>query len=180
MPQSVAETARALALELLEKTGLRAGQTVIVGCSTSEIAGQRIGTSSRSEIGAEVFGALNGVFKKHGVFLAAQCCEHLNRAVIIEREASEGLEIVNVLPIPSAGGAFAAAAYSGFADPVAAEEIKADAGLDIGGTLIGMHLKRVAVPLRLETDHIGKAAVLGARTRPKLIGGSRAQYDDRY
>ena len=136
-----------------------------------------MGTNSNADIGAVVFKALEAAFSECGVFLAAQCCEHLNRAIIIEREAAVGYIIVNALPTPDAGGAFAAAAYSGFRDPVALESIQADAGLDIGGTLIGMHLKRVAVPLRLETSLIGKAAVIAARTRPPLIGGARAVYD---
>ncbi len=114
------------------------------------------------------------------IYLAAQCCEHLNRAIIVEREAVPNAEIVNVVPQPKAGGSFATTAYKTFKDPVALEEIKADAGLDIGGTLIGMHLKRVAVPVRLSIDHIGQAILLAARTRPKFIGGCRAVYDDSF
>ncbi len=106
-----------------------------------------------------------------------QCCEHLNRAIIIEREAVPGADIVNVVPQPKAGGSFATAAYHAFRDPVAVESIRADAGLDIGGTLIGMHLKQVAVPVRLQLDHIGSAILLAARVRPKFIGGVRAVYD---
>ena len=114
---------------------------------------------------------------KQGVFLAAQCCEHLNRAIIIEREAVRDADIVNVVPQPKAGGSFATAAYKGFKNPVALEEIRADAGLDIGGTLIGMHLKRVAVPLKLTVGKIGDANLTAARVRPKFIGGCRAVYD---
>lgn len=112
------------------------------------------------------------------IYLAAQCCEHLNRAVIVERDAVPYAEIVNVVPQPKAGGSFATTAYKTFKNPVALEEIKADAGLDIGGTLIGMHLKKVAVPVRLSLDHIGYAILLAARTRPKFIGGCRAVYDE--
>ena len=177
MIKDIAESARSAAVELLEKAGLEAGHIVVVGCSTSEIAGRSIGTESCAEIGLAVFEALSCVFAECGVFLAAQCCEHLNRAIIIEREAAAG-EIVNVIPNPNAGGAFASAAYEGFKDPVALEEIKADAGLDIGGTIIGMHLKKVAVPLRLQVGSIGKAAVIAARTRPKFIGGDRTKYND--
>jgi len=151
---------------------------VIIGCSTSEIAGHNIGTDSSAGIGAEVFAALYDVFKEQGVHIAAQCCEHLNRAVIIEREAAAGYEIVNAVPKPKAGGPFAAAAYAGLSDPVAVSSIMADAGLDIGGTLIGMHLRRVVIPLRLDTAYIGKAMVIAARTRPPLIGGVRAEYDE--
>ena len=174
----VANAAREAALELCATAKLVAGQTVVVGCSTSEIAGRLIGTSSNIEIGAAVFDALHSVFAGHGIYIAAQCCEHLNRALIIEKEAAGCRETINVVPTPEAGGAFATAAYVGFSNAIALEEIQAAAGLDIGGTLIAMHLKRVAIPLRLKIAMIGKAAVIAARTRPKLIGGNRAQYDD--
>ena len=170
--------AHAAAVELLDRAKLTAMQTVIVGCSTSEITGHHVGTHSNIEIGTVVFEALHSVFSKHGVFLAAQCCEHLNRVLITERDETNGRSIVNVIPKPGAGGAFAAAAYTAFKNPVAVESICAHAGLDIGGTLIGMHLERVAVPLRLETTHIGKAILIAARTRPPLIGGTRAVYDE--
>jgi len=175
----ITNAAQNAALELIESAGLESGHIVIVGCSTSEIAGERIGSHSVSEIGTSVFDALNETFSQRGIYLAAQCCEHLNRAIIIERAASTGFKIVNAVPTPSAGGAFATAAYGGFNSPVALESIEADAGLDIGGTLIGMHLKRVAIPLRLSINTIGKATVMAARTRPPLIGGVRANYDDR-
>ena len=179
MTVNLAESARNAALELCTAAALKAGQIVVVGCSTSEIGGRRIGTGSNSEIGSIVFNALNDVFAARGVFIAAQCCEHLNRALIIERAAAAGLTIVNAIPAHDAGGAFAAAAYEGFSDPAAVEEILADAGLDIGATLIGMHLKRVAVPVRLEAARIGEAVVTAARTRPKFTGGARAKYDER-
>ena len=174
----IKEAVRNLALEFCKNAGLKPGQTVVVGCSTSEIIGYNIGTHSSTEIGAAVFGELFDVFSKHGVSLAAQCCEHLNRAIIIERELSVGLDIVNVVPVPDAGGAFASTAYEAFSDPVAVETFQADAGIDIGGTLIGMHLKRVAVPLRLDVKLIGEAVVIAARTRPPLVGGTRANYDE--
>lgn len=177
--EQIIEQARTAAEEVLTMSGIKAGQIVVVGCSTSEILGERMGTSSVPEIGKAVFDAINSVFKSAGVFLAAQCCEHLNRAIIIEEEASRGLEAVNAVPRPKAGGSFATAAYKAFEHPVAVEEIHADAGLDIGGTLIGMHLKKVAVPVRLSIDHIGCAILLAARTRPKYIGGERAHYDER-
>ncbi|MCL2391462.1 MAG: TIGR01440 family protein [Oscillospiraceae bacterium] len=170
--------AQEAALELILKAKLKFEHIVIVGCSSSEIVGQRVGTHSSPEIGVAVFETLNEVFSKEGIYLAAQCCEHLNRAVIIERVASTNFNIVNAVPVPNAGGAFAAAAYSGFSQPVALESVEADAGLDIGGTLIGMHLKRVAIPLRLETASIGKALLMAARTRPPLVGGKRAHYDE--
>lgn len=168
-----------LARELCEEAKLKQGQIVIIGCSSSEIGGHRVGSHSNPEIGQAVFEGIYEVLKEKGIYLAAQCCEHLNRAVIIEREAAGDREIVNVVPQPKAGGSFATAAYRGLTDPVAVEEIRADAGLDIGNTLIGMHLKKVAVPLRLKTLRIGEAPVNAARTRPKFIGGGRAVYDER-
>ena len=171
------QAAQAAAL-LCEKANLHAGQLVVVGCSTSEICGSRIGSDSRPEVANVVFDAIYGELKSRGIYLAAQCCAHLNRALILERAAAGNADIVNVVPQPKAGGSFATAAYHAFSDPVALEHIRADAGLDIGGTLIGMHLKEVAVPLRLGIDHIGSAILLAARTRPKFIGGSRAIYDD--
>jgi len=175
----IALAARKAAQELFEKANLLPGQTVIVGCSTSEIAGHKIGTDSNIEIGFAVFDSIHEVLSEHNVFVAAQCCEHLNRAIVIERKAARGFEIVNAVPKPNAGGAFASAAYSALKDPILIESVIADAGLDIGGTLIGMHLRRVAVPLRLEMARIGLAAVTAARTRPPLIGGSRAVYDEK-
>ncbi len=165
-------------LTLVEKAKLRAGDLVVVGCSTSEICGSRIGSDSRPEVAQEVFDAIYGVLKGRGIFLAAQCCEHLNRALIVERTALPNAERVNVVPQPKAGGSFATAAYRAFEAPIAVESVRADAGLDIGGTLIGMNLKPVAVPLRLGIDHIGSAILLAARTRAKFIGGVRAVYDE--
>ncbi len=165
------------AKEIIEIANLKAGQILVVGCSTSEILGEKIGTDSSPDTAKEVFTGIYAAAEEKGVFIAAQCCEHLNRAIICERKAAPYAEPVNVVPFPKAGGSFATAAYAAFSDPVALEEIKADAGLDIGFTLIGMHLKRVAVPVRLENDYIGKARVLAARVRPKFIGGERAHYN---
>lgn len=170
--------AKAVIDELTEKAGLKAGSILVVGCSTSEVLGAKIGSSSSPEVARQIFTALHEYALEHGFFMAVQCCEHLNRAVIVERAAVPNAEIVNVLPQPKAGGSLAAQAYAGFSDPVAVEEIKADAGIDIGLTLIGMHLKKVAVPVRLENNHIGEALVVAARTRPKFIGGVRAVYDE--
>ena len=163
--------------ELWEKAGLKAGCIVVVGCSTSEIIGSKIGTNSSPEIAEAVFSALYEVAQERGIHLAFQCCEHLNRAIVIERAALPGAEAVNVVPRPKAGGSMATEAYLHFEHPIVVEEIRADAGIDIGFTLIGMHLKRVAVPLRLEHHTIGEATVLAARTRPRFIGGERAVYD---
>lgn len=173
------QQAQTAAAALCDLAGLQAGDIVVIGCSTSEICGSRIGTDSQPEVAELVFDAIYGVLQQRGIYLAAQCCEHLNRAIILEREAAKGMDIVNVVPQPKAGGSFATAAYRRFSHPVAVEHIRADAGMDIGGTLIGMHLKEVAVPLRLGLDHIGSALLLAARVRPKFIGGSRAVYDEK-
>ena len=167
-----------IAEELIEKAKLTTNDIVVVGCSSSEILGDNMGTNSSPELGEKVFLALNKIFKEKGIFIAAQCCEHLNRAIIIEKSAVPNLEYVNVVPQPKAGGSFATAAYKHLENPVAVEFIKADAGLDIGGVLIGMHLKNVAVPVKLSEKSIGNALLLAARTRPKFIGGARANYNE--
>lgn len=164
--------------EIVEKAGLKKGQILVVGCSSSEICGDRIGTNSNLEVAQAVFKGIYDVLQEKGIYLAAQCCEHLNRAIIVERKAVPFADIVNVVPQPKAGGSFGTTAYKTFEEPVALEEIKADAGIDIGGTLIGMHLKKVAVPVKLENKKIGEAIVLAARVRPKFIGGQRAIYDE--
>ena len=165
--------------ELLEAAKLQAGDLFVVGCSSSEIVGGRIGHASSLETAQAVFRGIYPALRQRGIYLAAQCCEHLNRALIVERACARqyGLDPVSVHPQPKAGGSFATTAWDSFADPVAVEHIRAHAGMDIGGTLIGMHLRDVAVPVRLSLDHIGQAVLLCARTRPKFIGGSRAVYD---
>ena len=168
------------ARQLVDAAHLRTGHIVVVGCSTSEVVGELVGSHSTPEVGNAIYRGLNSVFQPLGIYIAAQCCEHLNRAIIVEYAAVPNSEIVNVRPQPKAGGSFATAAYENMTNPVALEEIKADAGLDIGGTLIGMHLKKVAVPVRLEQNHIGSAMLLAARVRPKFIGGERACYDERF
>ena len=179
MNKLIFEQAKNTMEELINKSNLSAGSVVVVGCSTSEILGDKIGTNSAPEVASEVFNALYEVSKEKGVYLAIQCCEHLNRAIVIERELGKNLEEINVIPQPKAGGSLATQAYNTFNNPMVVEEIKADAGLDIGLTLIGMHLKKVAVPLRLENNKIGKAIVVGARTRAKFIGGARAIYNEK-
>ena len=178
MTTNIYEQTTAVITELCEKAKLTAGNIVVVGCSTSEVIGNKIGTNSSPEVAGEIFKALHDYTKSKGLYLAIQCCEHLNRAIITERDAVPFAEPVNVVPQPKAGGSLATKAYVGFNNPVAVEEIKADAGMDIGFTLIGMHLKKVAVPLRLENHTIGEAMVVAARTRPKFIGGVRAVYDE--
>ncbi len=178
--ENIILSAKNAAEEICEIANLKSGQVLVVGCSTSEICGSKIGTDSKPEVADRVFDAIYGVLKQRGIYLVAQCCEHLNRALIIESALAEKMRIsaVNVVPQPKAGGSFATAAYKVFENPVAVEHIKADAGLDIGGTLIGMHLKEVAVPVRLSVKNIGEATLTSARTRPKFIGGCRAVYDE--
>ena len=176
---TVKQQAETAVRELLEVSALRAGDILVIGCSSSEIVGETIGHGSSFDTAREVFASIMPILNERGVYLAAQCCEHLNRALIIERACAEkyGLDEVCVVPQPKAGGSFATSAWNGFSDPVAVEHIRAHAGLDIGGTLIGMHLRDVAVPVRLSVSHVGEAILLAARTRPKYIGGIRAKYD---
>lgn len=165
--------------EFKQQTKLQSGQVFLVGCSTSEIVGEKIGTSGTIEVAAFIFQQLQKFQDETGVQLAFQCCEHLNRAIVVERKTAEKyqLEEVTVVPVRNAGGAMATYAYEHFQDPVVVEEIKAHAGIDIGDTLIGMHLKSVVVPIRVSQKSIGSAHVTLATTRPKLIGGQRAVYE---
>ena len=174
----ITSQARTVMTELLEQANLRPGSLFVVGCSSSEMVGKRIGKGSSMDAAQAAFQGIYPILQERGIHLAVQCCEHLNRALIMERTAAEamGYEIVNVMPQPHAGGSMAVTAWNAFSDPVAVEAVQADAGMDIGGTLIGMHLRRVAVPVRTSLDHIGEAIVLCARTRPKYIGGPRAVY----
>ena len=177
--EALRDQARLTILEIIDKAKLKKGDILVIGCSTSEIVGETIGTNSVPEVAREIFGVFHECAKEQGIHLAVQCCEHLNRAVVVEKEAVPGAEAVNVIPQPKAGGSMASAAYKAFKNPIVVEEIKADAGIDIGLTMIGMHLKKVAVPVRLENNFIGKALVAAARTRPKFIGGVRAIYDEK-
>ncbi len=154
------------------------GKILVVGCSSSEVIGSKIGTNSNYEVGETISKTLIELTNENKIYMAAQCCEHLNRALVVEREVAEkfNYEIVTVIPKPKAGGSFATATYKNFKDPVVVEYIKADYGMDIGLTMIGMHMKHVCIPLRISPDHIGEAKVTGARMRPKLIGGERAEY----
>lgn len=175
----IGEAAYRAAGELLAAARLEQGSLFVVGCSTSEVAGEKIGSASSPEIAEAVFAGVYMVAQENGVYLAAQCCEHLNRALILEKAAAEkfGYERVNVVPMPKAGGSFATMAWQYLREPVAVEHIQAAAGMDIGNTLIGMHLKEVAVPVRVSVRKIGEANVVCARTRAKYIGGERAVYD---
>lgn len=166
--------------ELLAAAKLQPGDLFVIGCSSSEIVGGHIGRHSSMQAAKAVLDGVLPLLREKGICLAAQCCEHLNRAIVLEAEAARrfGYEQVNAVPQPHAGGSWATNCWDTFAQPVLVEEVRAAAGIDIGGTLIGMHLKRVAVPVRLTLDRIGEAHILCARTRPKYIGGERAVYEE--
>ena len=170
------------AAEVCDGAKLKKGDLFVVGCSTSEVLGEKIGSHSSMDAAGALFAGINQALQERKIYLAAQCCEHLGRALILEREACTlyGLEEVNVIPQPKAGGSFATTAYKSFHDPVAVETIcqKANAGIDIGGTLIGMHIRPVVVPLRISRKKIGEASIICARRRPKFVGGSRAVYNE--
>ncbi len=180
MYEKIKQQAKEVISEALEKSNLQQGDIFVIGCSSSTVKGEAFGTASSMDIAQALFDAIYPEIQKRGIYLAVQCCEHLNRAIITEKEAvlKQNREIVNVVPQPKAGGSFATIAYRTFREPCATEHIKADAGIDIGGVLIGMHLKEVAVPLSFQTKKIGEAHITGARTRAKFIGGERAVYDE--
>lgn len=180
MLEKIKNDATVAVTELLAAAGLKAGDLLVIGCSSSEMVGEKIGTHSSVDAAAALAEAVLPLLREAGVYVAVQCCEHLNRALILEAAAAEkyGYEVVNVVPQPKAGGSFATTVWGCLEHPVAVEHIRAHAGLDIGGTLIGMHLRDVAVPVRLSVKSIGAASILCARTRPKFIGGVRAVYDE--
>lgn len=179
MYEEITAQARQALEELLEKAKLKAGDILVVGCSSSEMVGGTIGKNSSLEAAQALYQGLAPLLKEKGIWLAAQCCEHLNRCVILEAQAAQSRSwpVVNVLPQPHAGGSWATTCWAEFQHPVAVEAIQAQAGMDVGDTLIGMHLAPVAVPLRLAVKEIGQAHLVCARTRPKYIGGERAHYD---
>lgn len=179
MLETLTKQAQQAVLELIKAADLQPYDLLVIGCSSSEVIGEKIGTHSAADAAKALLDGILPVLKEHHIYLAAQCCEHLNRALIIEKEAMSrfGYEQVCVVPWAHAGGAFATAVFQAMEQPVAVEEIKADAGMDIGDTLIGMHLKRVAVPVRLSLKKIGEANLVCAKTRPKFIGGERAHYN---
>lgn len=180
MFSEITKQAQQATKELIEAAKLEKGDVFVVGCSTSEVAGHKIGSYSNKELAEALFAGIYPVLAEKGIYLAAQCCEHLNRSIIVEKEAARiyGLSRVNVVPQPKAGGSFATVTYETLNEPVAVEAVKAQAGIDIGGTLIGMHLASVAVPVRLSLGKIGEANIICARVRPKFVGGERARYDE--
>lgn len=169
----------AIITEFKEQVSFKPGQLLVIGCSTSEVVGERIGTSGTLEVAEMIFRQLKKLQAETGIQLAFQCCEHLNRALVVERSVAEqrGFDEVSVVPVRKAGGAMATYAFEQLDDAVVVEFVKADAGMDIGHTLIGMHLKHVAVPVRVAQKQVGEAYVTLAKTRPKLIGGARAVYE---
>lgn len=176
----IEKQAKTATRELLKVAKLEKGDVFVVGCSSSEITGKNLGTSSSIETAKAVFSGIYPELKENGIYLASQCCEHLNRAIITERAVAkeQRLQIVNAIPQIKAGGSFATVTYENLENPCAVETIKAQAGMDIGGVLIGMHLQQTAVPVRISLDHIGEAILICARTRAKFVGGVRAVYDD--
>ena len=180
MFEQIKEQAERAVRELLEVSKLQPGDLLVIGCSSSEIMGERIGKGSSMEAAQAVYEGIAPVLEEKGILLAAQCCEHLNRALIVERSTAEkfGYEPVNVRPWAHAGGSFATTVWEHMEQPAAVEHIRAHAGMDIGDTLIGMHLREVAVPVRLSIRKIGAASLVCARTRPKFVGGERARYVD--
>ena len=175
--ETIERDAYVIAKEIITEANLKKGNILVVGCSSSEVCGGIIGHESNVEVAKYIYSGINIAAEEFGIYIAAQCCEHLNRAIVIEREALPNAEEVCVVPKPKAGGSWATTAYEKFKDPIVVEEIAANAGLDIGCTLIGMHLKKVAVPVRLKNNRLGEALVLAAKTRPKYIGGERAKYE---
>lgn len=179
--ETISRQVQAAVAELCDAAQLPAGSLLVIGCSSSEITGNAIGCAPSPAVGKAVFDAAQAVLAPRGIFLAAQCCEHLNRALVMETAAlsRQPLSVqVNARPVATAGGSFATAAYEGFAEPIVVESVQADAGLDIGSTLIGMHLRAIASPVRLHSRIVGETFAVAARTRPKYIGGARTQYDD--
>ena len=175
--ETIERDAYVIAKEIITEANLKKGNILVVGCSSSEVCGGIIGHESNVEVAKYIYSGINIAAEEFGIYIAAQCCEHLNRAIVVEREALPNAEEVCVVPKPKAGGSWATTAYEKFKDPIVVEEIAANAGLDIGCTLIGMHLKKVAVPIRLKNNRLGEALVLAAKTRPKYIGGERAKYE---
>ncbi len=166
--------------EFLDKINLQSKQILVVGLSSSEIIGQKIGTVGSLDAAKIIFDTIYPILIKQDIFLAVQCCEHLNRALVTSRDCANlyNLTEVNAIPYEKAGGSFAKIAFDNIENSVLVENIKAHAGIDIGQTLIGMHLKEVAVPIRLSKNKLGEATTTFARTRPKFVGGERAIYDE--
>ena len=166
---------------LAEHGRLKTGATIVLGCSTSEVAGGVIGHDSVPELGRTLAAGFIDTCESLGMNAAIQCCEHLNRALVMEQSTLDRLRLtqVNVRPVPTAGGSTGAAAYERFAHPAMALNIQADAALDVGDTLVGMHIRPVAVPLRMDGAQVGKAHVVMAYSRFPLIGGERAQYPEK-
>ncbi|OBZ10015.1 TIGR01440 family protein [Bacillus sp. FJAT-26390] len=178
-PGVIAEQVETIVRELVSAGGIGMSQLLVIGVSTSEVLGHRIGTAGTTETAEQIYAGVEAVRREIGFIPVYQCCEHLNRALVIEQAAAEhyGLDIVGAVPVPKAGGSMAAYAYRQLESPCLVEAVQAHAGVDIGDTFIGMHLKRVAVPVRPTIRRIGEAHVTMAVTRPKLIGGSRAVYE---
>lgn len=179
MPEDIKSNLFTALNELYEAAHPETGSVLVVGCSTSEVIGQKIGTGGSDEVAKVLFETINGFCREKGLYLAAQCCEHLNRSLVVEKECAKtyGFSRVNAVPQLHAGGAFATAAYRGMKEPWLVEKVIADLGLDIGNTLIGMHIRPVCVPVRVSVKTIGEAPLVLARSRCRYVGGERAAYD---
>ena len=173
--KDITEQSRQAVTEIIKAANLKEGSLFVIGCSSSEVLGSQIGTATNMDSARAIYDGIIPVLREHGILPAAQCCEHLTMLKF-------GFEQVNAIPQPNhAGGAFATECYNRFEDPVLVEsvEAKGDAGIDIGGTMIGMHIHNVVVPLRISLRKIGEAPIICARRRPKYVGGQRAIYDEK-
>jgi uncharacterized protein (TIGR01440 family) len=175
----IADQVETVLRELVQRGSISAGHIVVIGTSTSEVVGQRIGTAGAKDVAEQIYEGIERVRKDIDFYAAYQCCEHLNRALVVDRRIllQYPLEEVAAVPAPKAGGSMASHAYRAMKQPCLVETIQAHAGIDIGDTLIGMHLRPVAVPVRPSIRRIGVANVNMAYTRPKFIGGTRAIYE---
>ena len=178
--QEIIDRIDAAVAALCDKGRLEAGSVIVLGCSTSEVAGGQIGKASVPELGAVIAKAMIDTCRARGMEPAFQCCEHLNRAVVMEKSAlrARGLVQAAAVPQPKAGGSVPAAAWKLLESPALAISVQAEAGIDVGDTLVGMHIRPVAVPLRIDTNRVGQANLVMAYSRLPFIGGSRAVYEE--
>ncbi len=176
--QHIAEELEIILAEMVERQAPQDDDIFVIGCSTSEVIGQRIGKAGSPDVAALLFPVLRRFAAEHHLHLAFQCCEHLNRSLVVERETMRRFGLTEVCAVPHvrAGGSMASHAYRHFTNPVLVEGVQAGYGLDIGETMIGMHMRPVAVPMRLAHRSIGEARANPSFSRPRLIGGVRARY----
>ena len=176
--KQIEKDAKRVTLELLQAAKLDPKDAVVIGGSTSEIVGEHLGSNTNLEVAKAVVKTIVNVLKEKDIYPVIQSCEHINRALVVEREYAKlhNLEPVNVIPVETAGGGFSTAAMEILDDPVVVERVGVDAGIDIGDVFIGMHIKNVGVVVRSDIKQIGKAHLSMIRTRLKLIGGDRSKH----